>query len=312
MLFPWVLAGGLLATALTAIGLFVGAGSWLSGTPSPRVGRWVAGGLLLAAWTIVFGGGALAVTAREQGWVGPKFWFSLETPAGYAGHGAIRWCPDEGDPPGDVVRLDDRGVATVRGPSPDTTDHWMFDVVDRAGARTHAYRQAEQLGSDGCQWMVVAVADEAWTVQGGQGDPVRYDAISREEGIPYSRAARRLPERLVVPDGYRGDVAVGYCWTAPPGGDTLTVDANGVARTGGPMPVVETDPDPFPVYEQSGRRLVGRQLRTEWGGASCNWVEVRVAEDTPSAQPATGRPVEQVVADAIARGVPYATVATER
>ena len=55
-----------------------------------------------------------------------------------AGAAAIEWCPDRGQPFGDVVVFDELGIATVQAPAPLATDRWEFRVVRPDGSTTTA------------------------------------------------------------------------------------------------------------------------------------------------------------------------------
>lgn len=307
-MFGWVCVGGVVAAALVAAGLTVGAGSWLSGAPPRPVGLRLSAAALLAAAGVVSGGSVLAVVAWQQGWVGPWFPFALEASPGYAGVAAIRFCPDEGEPLGDRVALDAQGIATVRGPLPPPGDHHRFEVFRGDDAPISAGLQ-RTVASAGCDWMLVWVEGDApWT--GADGDPARYAAIAREEGITFDAAARRLPHRLVVPDGYRGDLAIVWCDPAPPAGDPLRVDATGVVRVAPPSTMDgQVDPAPFPVREATGAPLVARMTRFHWDDATgCQQLEVRVDEVAPDVTSVSPAPISQRIEGAKARGVPYATV----
>jgi hypothetical protein len=296
---PWILGGGVVATALAVGGLFVGAGSWLSDTPPWRTGFRVMAGLLIASWAVVFGGAAAAVVAKEQGWVGPKYWFTLEVPAGYEGQALIRWCPGEGEPFGEVVHVDPLGIATVAAPMPPVDDRWEFDVVRSDGSRTSGYRASTWPG--GCESMVVAIADEPWTVMGGQSDPAVYLEMARDESLPFSRVSRRLPYHLVVPDGYRGDFVVEHCVNGPTPGRVVEVGPTGIVTLDQPLFVGDVHPEPFPLRERSGAVIEGHLLRVEYG--PCTYAEVRAGpKGGGSTTPGT---VAERVAAARAAGVPY-------
>lgn len=278
---PWVFAAGALATALTVAGLVTGAGAWLSGAPSRRTGGWVLVTCLAAAFVVVVGGGALGWVAKDRGWVGPRYWFTLQVPDGYAGAAAIEWCPDRGQPFGDVVVFDELGIATVQAPAPLATDRWEFRVVRPDGSTTTAMvgNRSPPTG-DACEVMAVVVDP---MVPGYLfGAPELYLAAARRRGQPLSQSWNQLPVEVVVPDGYRGAALVSLC-SGPGGlGSPLELGDQGTVVVADPQFSL-TPEGPVEARERGGAVVEARVLRTVPPGptGTCNQLELWVGADEP-------------------------------
>lgn len=301
----WVLFGGLVATAIVWVGLYVGAGSWLVDAPPWRTGRAILVGCLVTSGLWTCGGTVTAFVAWREGWVPPRFAFDLEVPVGTAGPVVLELCPDRGAEPTGRVPVDDVGVAIVHAADDGTRRE--IDVFDTEGAAFQGVRRGSG-AHDGCTAIEISVGVEPWSVPWLPGEPGPYVERARRDHVPVASLSGRLMAEVVVPDGYRGDALVRFCggtWQTQP---RWELGPDGTATVAHPSPNT-TDGLALDASERSGRVLAARVVATDWeASGNCALVGLRIADTDPDMTARTARPMEDRYAEVQRTGHTFAEV----